>query len=132
MSAAVKDLATLTDDELIRLLRETVKGREDFVYQSPNGSGCFYRNPDGQLGCIFGHALADYGVSEAAGESSEMYADASGGKPIDWILENDCPLVSSEVRGAAATAQGRQDEGSSWGDALDAFEASLVAQGVSA
>ena len=118
-ATAVKDLATLTDDELIRLLRETVKGREDFVYRPPADEQCFYTNPDGQPGCVFGHALADYDISAASGERPGNF---ESGEAIAHVLTSKAPLLSSRVIDAAYSAQIEQDIGNTWGAALADFE----------
>ena len=115
MHATVEDIRTSMQKII------DVEG-EDFVYVIPNqeelGShaACLYVHDD-KPSCLIGRVLHDLGMSledlsQYEGQDASMPAEAFG--------------VSEHVADALTTAQFVQDTGETWGDALAAFERSLV------
>jgi hypothetical protein len=107
--------AQLDHHEAIRLLREVVAGREDFVYRPPVfGEGCVYRNEDGQPSCLVGHVLYRWNPTVV---------------PVEENVIGDLDLADDGVTEDAvqvlAAAQDVQDHGEpedTWGRALAAAE----------
>lgn len=111
------------------LLRQAVKGREDFVYKRigslPSGFGghCAYFTPDGEPSCLVGTALAVEGLTsdEADGENAgNVDALVEHLRCGDWEITEDATAVFEE-------AQIAQDGGETWGTALHRAE-SLAAR----
>jgi hypothetical protein len=115
--------------DAIRLLREVVAGREDYVYERvladidndghPAPSCLYY--VDGKPSCVVGHVMNrwDPDFRPPEGSSPRLMAMFPG-DPVS--------ALAAEV---FAAAQEKQDEGCTWGTALAAAEqryADIVAQ----
>lgn len=106
----------------IGLLRLVVfeKGA-DFVYEKVSRDGVLLcvNFSDGQPSCIVGHVLANLGVSGEVADRLDISGSYTPGevatvlekRKYEWQLDDDAV-------GILYTAQGRQDEGASWGEAL--------------
>lgn len=109
-------------DLLVRAIEE--KGA-DYVYEAPGGrfSSCVYFNGD-QPSCLIGHALSYLGVDRDClstyGNTTAIAAGLLGTRVPDPVSE------------ALSVAQGRQDHGATWGDALASFDHSIANAEVSA
>ncbi|WNM66241.1 hypothetical protein SEA_DEJAVU_109 [Microbacterium Phage DejaVu] len=125
-----------TDEQFIKAMREAVAERgEDYVYPKAeekmnedlgykvtvnddyhglNGV-CQYQTPDGTPACIVGLAL-----SKIDPILVPRHGDATGAHEVLRKLG-----ASYEVRKAASEAQQAQDQGATWGRALEEFENSL-------
>ncbi|WP_103529497.1 hypothetical protein [Streptomyces sp. SM12] len=120
----------VTDDEVMRVLREVVAERPEFVYTNPSGESgnpgvntptCFYVH--GEVpGCVIGHLLHRLGVPLAVLRNLEHdHASAV----IDEVMEG----VTDAVVLALTGAQAAQDHGNPWSVALERAEAIRFAQG---
>lgn len=123
-----KPPAVLDGRRALRLLREVVRERPDFVYVAPDGSAetCMYVW-DNQPSCVVGHVLA------RAGYPIETIQRLNEWGVIGWAIEHVNKVVLD--RAAAnllEAAQAKQDLSEPWADAL--AEAERVARqfGVSA
>jgi hypothetical protein len=112
----------ITADKAIELLREAVAGKEDFVYQSPDGDDasnpnfyCEYAK-DGCPDCLIGVCLHNAGVSVEQLEhlpANRVYDQEVRALLAGYGYPLEPPAV--EVFGAA---QAMQDSGKPWGEAL--------------
>lgn len=118
-------MKTFTDAEVAKALRETVEGREDYVYDSGriNDGGCYYSMPNGSPSCLVGFVVAK--LNPDAFEKVVEWEDGGDfGDVADMTNVTDGEFnISTEVRRALQAAQEKQDSGAPWGEALDAFEA---------
>lgn len=121
-----------TRQYVTRLMEEAValKG-EDYVYEQRKpddfGETCDYIR-DGQPSCIVGHVLVAAGVrpevlsnheGEGAYSAINTLAHCGGQEGlIEWAADND-------LRSALNDAQGAQDAGRTWGEALGAYKSML-------
>lgn len=122
-------MKTFTDSQFIAALKEAVAERgEDYVYPEVERTGfaddyhnangtCQYQTPDGELACLIGLA-----VSKLDPEAVPAYGDARNASDILVPMG-----ISKAVRHAAADAQETQDDGGTWGQAAEQFDATLRA-----
>lgn len=90
----------------------------DYVYEGikrpdsddPNQKWCVYRLPDGAPSCIVGHVYSYLGVLDEAKEDARP-----GWQPVSILKRFD-----GDALHVLNIAQRRQDNGESWGGALDA------------
>lgn len=113
----------LDADGAIRCLRTVVfeKGA-DYVYQSGSDGLCFNFR-DGEPSCIVGHVFALLGLT--AEKAEELGVDGARSvipscqvlsqSDFDWNFDNNAAEILN-------TAQGVQDYGWTWGEALAASE----------
>jgi hypothetical protein len=107
--------------EVVELLNRAVaeKGAD---YEYPRAGGeCFYFEPDGTPSCLIGNVLAQKGVK------LEDFVVIEDGQP--WDLNSGESVFSLDAYGFIKTtgetqdiltrAQRMQDDGYSWGEALD-------------
>lgn len=110
----------ITRESMRTALEEVVGERgRDFIYQAPleefaegvfEHGQCLYRS-DGKPSCLFGHALDRLGVPYNENwEYEEIGAVLRGLSVDDTLLQSAC-----------REAQEAQDEGRTWGHALDRF-----------
>jgi len=118
-------LEEITPGRALRAIRTAVKGRENFVYTSPDGEGgrCYYLHGRGdgnpvRPGCLIGHALIAEGVDPAI-------LDGWEGCSVR-VMFPDLAAVRIVLR----AAQAAQDEGETWGEALLFAEERARALGV--
>lgn len=122
---------THSTDSISRALHAAVRIKgEDYVYKSPVGNGsdqCLYTTPTGAPSCIVGWVVAktdpdllrDLKDYEWSGErptsmaAGDLTADRGS---VRYVPEDD---VAAE---ALIAAQQIQDEGMSWGAAMQAFD----------
>jgi len=128
---------TENDKKVIRGIAVVVAERgADFVYPRPGeatpettpedwhpvllsgayGPGCFNLKLDGSGACIIGALAVNQGLM--TNRESSANADAA-----NWN-------ASSAVTFAMQDAQKKQDDGATWGEALEAFDATLANCGV--
>lgn len=124
-------MITINKRDAIRLLRQVVKGKESFVYNTTGVGTCEYVNKEtGKPSCLVGHALR-----------------AAGVRPVQLSRMDDPPVMGGYVQNTAidsvelpktlhltpaaitvfAAAQSAQDTGESWGEALAKAEAAPTA-----
>jgi hypothetical protein len=117
---------TITADDAIRLLRETVAGKEDFIYaedeRSDNDYGiaeCKYVK-DGAPSCLIGQALSAFGVPVETLEDLDGFEESGSidSDEVDEKLSEAGFQLAGMADGIFATAQRAQDQGKTWGDAL--------------
>jgi hypothetical protein len=124
----------LTADKMREYLHRALEEKgADYIYEQPSPAACYYldynlnddedgghairvQNATGP-GCLIGH------VAYYAGMAKEDLA-ASEGTPADRLLRGHAP---DAVRLAARALQRAQDQGESWGTAVQAFENCLRA-----
>ena len=108
----------ITDEQFIQAMHDVVKGREDYVYEFPDGPfSCVYVDSENNPSCLIGHALIKCGVG------IEFFTDT-------YNLESAASLLpkfklSKKVVRAAEEAQEAQDNAETWGDALEVFDREL-------
>lgn len=109
----------ITDEQFIKAMHDVVKGREDYVYEFPDGPfSCVYVDSENNPSCLIGHALMRCGVS------AEFFADTSNLESAANLLPRF--KLSKKVVRAAQGAQNIQDTGDQpWGDALEVFDREL-------
>lgn len=125
-----------TDEEIIKTLREIVASMPDGyrypVMDMPNG--CVYSH-DGEPSCLLGHLLQrlepEMFKSTAKLEESEQFQMGFPtllsrlSRPGFWHRN---PFTQAQVL-ALGRAQGLQDDGNEWDEAVDAAERALIAIG---
>lgn len=138
----------ITTDEITTTIRAVVaEYGSDFVYVAPveDSTSCYYRTPvleededglptvartEGKPGCIVGHVLDRLGLLPAVlypsgdshGTPEQRIEDRSAGSAMSALEGALDVRFEGHARYALGTAQGRQDKGLSWGDALTAYE----------
>lgn len=127
----------LTYEQAVQYLNEAVQLKgEDYIYQHHSrlddegneiGPSCLYAH-NGKPDCIVGHVLAKAGVPIELMEWSQA-TDESGGiqnpysydqaQSVLYRLHRDGLLYTGKAtRKLLALAQSRQDQGSTWGQAV--------------
>jgi hypothetical protein len=110
----------ITDDDVIRTLREVVAERPDYVYERPahmHGGlpSCLYVHyteaGEREPGCIVGQVLHRLGVPLETLERHEGHTAA-------YVATDAVGSMSDDIARILDTAQYRQDEGKTWGEAL--------------
>ena len=118
------DLSNLTVGEFLHTLRQVVAEKgTNYVYPESDitDSGCRYR-VDGRPSCLIGHALDRLGhvvPPELEAKSAAFVLDRLG-------------VSQAAVGRVADMAQLVQDEGHTWGEALETAEAAAAGWAVSA
>lgn len=112
----------ITVENFTEAMRTAVAKRgADYVYiKEPDETACRYTRKNGEPGCIIGAALAELGYT---GDNTVSISYSRNG-PAQEILRNLNAPVSVGL--AAQRAQGAQDIGKCWGDALSRYEAILA------
>ena len=114
-------MTTLIDEyQLLDALNEIVKGREDYVYQKPQGTNfCMYTEADGSPSCIVGHVLSDLAPDILDSAHAIEY---DGDMPMSSCYVDDLPNISKafdvEAKRLLQVIQIYQDITFSWGDSL--------------
>jgi hypothetical protein len=107
---------TIDRDRAVELLRQQVeKVGADHVYGS---RVCVYFNDDGCPSCIVGHVLADLGVQLGQVHELASGADMGNGIAINAVRVEGVEMTEG-ARTVFAVAQRLQDNGETWGDALE-------------
>lgn len=127
----------ISDEEVTRVIREVVKGREDYVYENPGTAGCVYTlNPnetDGIKGsCLVGcvlevldpDLLEELSYMEWNHEDEEGNLHATNSPSFSSV---EAPRFSWKAQAALRAAQACQDVQVTWGDALATFEEEMSA-----
>lgn len=105
----------LTYDEVVADLRALAAERPDYTYnayEDGDDGSCIYFHHDGTPSCIVGHVLAKHGVTlEDVGSANDDVVEklVTGG-----IISGD-----SAAMGVLDRAQGAQDSGRRWADAVE-------------
>lgn len=109
-------------NQAIQLLRDSVAGREDFIYKSPDGLTaddqgyhCEYAHDDCP-GCLIGVALHKAGVT--VDQLAKLPANYINNKDVKKKLAAFGCTMTDEAQEVFRGAQSRQDSGHTWGDAL--------------
>lgn len=110
----------------IKLLREVVAGREDFVYKSPDGHGidnpdyhCEYAHGD-KPGCLIGVVLHQAGVT--VDQLAELPANYVNNTEVLLQLREFGFTLTAGAEQVLRRAQAEQDNGNTWGKALEVAE----------
>jgi hypothetical protein len=112
----------ITLDESKQYLGEAVKEKgAEYVYKNvthpDNGSEtCVYFDPKTKKpSCLVGHVLVRKGVTfeRLDGRDRNLYTDVQG------LIDADIIKVDNETQALLSLAQGAQDQGATWGDALE-------------
>lgn len=118
MSTATK--VTYTYEDVLAELREIIRGREGYVYETPDYSGsCVNFDREGNPSCLVGHWLALHGITGSFFRDTEIPASAT---VTDLFCGNAhvMPMqVDEDARHLLLLAQQRQDSGSTWGNAVE-------------
>jgi hypothetical protein len=109
----------ITLDEAKELLARAVKEKGDnFVYQPIRTSGhpqCAYFTPeDGAPSCLVGHVLAYKGLTH-----EDLDATNSGVTEVQDLVEEGHIRVDNETLALLTVAQVEQDQGQTWGRAVE-------------
>ena len=109
----------------LRLLREVVAERPDYVYEEPDGDGqgCVYVW-QGTLSCIVAHVLA------RAGWTVQQIAELDMGGSVKNLAINGFTIGSASSVVILDAAQSVQDTGDTWAEALAAAEEKAAQLGV--
>ena len=105
----------------ITLLREVVKGKEEYVYKRPVGSSgpaCVYQ-ANGEPSCVVGKALFKVGVTADELDAMDRTGVHTG---INSVTLPERVSLTNDARAVFAAAQEKQDRGTEWGIALRAAE----------
>lgn len=115
----------LTAGRALLLLREVVAGQEDFIYRTDGAeSVCVYFR-SGQPSCLVGHVLAKAGFPPLSDEDENNWAGVESATLPEWFAD-------FRAVGVLAAAQGDQDLGLPWGEALTSAEDKARQLGVTA
>ena len=118
-----------TFEDVNRVLHELAAERPDYVYEKPEnpdgtGDSCVYSTPDGQPSCIIGHVIARLDPDEFKTihnmEWRKNKGDSCGVVNLAWSDQ-----FTGEQVSALNVAQGAQDAGEQWRDAVASFDALL-------
>lgn len=107
----------ITSHDAIHALREVVAGNESTVYCSPDPVKCVYAH-NREPSCVVGRALAWLGWPIERLEFMDQRPFA-GALNLPRHFPDD---IDSDAAIMLARAQGAQDRGESWGEALIAAE----------
>lgn len=108
------DKIITTDDEVMATLRAVVAERPDYVYEAPEEDGCVYV-ADGTPSCLVGHVLHRLGVSLEALSVLDMNGGLAAWRAVPGVLDG----VSGSTVDRLWAAQTAQDNGDTWGEALE-------------
>ncbi len=118
MSTATK--VTYTYEDVLAELQEIVKGREGYVYETPDYSGsCVNFDREGNPSCLVGHWLAMHGITGAFFRDTEIPASASVSDLFCGNAHVMPMAVDERARELLVLAQQRQDSMQSWGNAVE-------------
>lgn len=117
----------ITAEVAITLLRQAVKGKETFIYVSPEGKGvdsneyhCEYAHGN-RPGCLIGAALHLHGVP--LGVLAKLPQNEIDGAGVAPALEALAGVsIDAPAMKVLANAQDAQDRGKTWGKALQLAE----------
>lgn len=111
-----------TDEAVMETLRAVVAERPDYVYDSEavdeNGVPMCVYVADGAPSCLVGHVLHRLGVPLDA----LSVFDESGGKDAQLVVRRVLDGTSGATAHRLWAAQSAQDNGETWGEALEAAE----------
>lgn len=113
-----------TWQELVKAVYKKCVDNAEVVYNRPSGrctllqlndsNLCYYTKgqcTDGSIGCIFGQVLKDYDLSRYEGKNGSCL-------PISFVLRDILVDIPDCVMQWCRTIQLKQDQKTSWGDAL--------------
>lgn len=107
------------EKKIVAGIRAAVAERgADYVYPDEwrgTGGGCFYYNEDGTPSCLVGLAI------DKAGLTDHVWNKRAKVGAHD-LLESMIPGIDTRLGVAVEAAQGLQDDGATWGEALARFE----------
>jgi len=114
----------IDEDRALELLRNRIRGNEDFVYQRHEDM-CFYIY-DGCPSCLIGQVLHDAGVSIEDlsimdGNIENGYDTDIASLYLERLLPDNLSLTWPAIQ-IFVFAQGEQDKGISWGQVLTDLE----------
>jgi hypothetical protein len=109
----------LTEELALKCMREAVdEYGSDYVYQSPDMACMYVYN--GEASCLIGQVLVRAGVPVTAFGGGTINTCT-----IDRIVAYLPVTLSEHLVRALRDAQGAQDGGACWGEALEVLEAKL-------
>jgi len=118
---------TYTYEDVLAELREIIKGREGYVYETPEYSGsCVNFDRDGNPSCLVGHWLAMHGITGAFFRDTEIPASATVSDLFCGHAHVMPMQVDERARKLLLLAQQRQDSGSTWGNAVEFSSRNVV------
>lgn len=102
-----------TREEFTKALEEVVEGKEDYVYREEHDTCRYviYNEP----ACLIGHVMHKLNILDGVQEGLSAY----------YALKL---YTDEETRLAARAAQRKQDDGGTWGAALEKYREELAAQ----
>ena len=127
----------LTESAVVEALKEIVLGHEGFVYESPNSTygSCVYSTPEGTPSCIVGYVFAKLTPVFFAQIAAREYRTDDGysctnEETVGLLLQDEITslafrgierpqMENDNVVSILAEAQAEQDEGATWGRALE-------------
>ena len=103
--------------EAVELLQRAVAEKgADYVYDpdsaNPGSYGCAYFQQDGTPSCLVGHVIAYKGLTKGL-------LGVWNGSDVDLLVERGFLDLDERAQWLLANAQNLQDNGKSWGEALD-------------
>lgn len=110
----------LEDQKIVDAIREVASSAPEYVYKIPDSTTlyCLYFDHDGNPSCLIGQALAKCGLTKE---------DVTEGASAFKVLAEKG--IDDVVAAAAEIAQDKQDNGETWGSALEAFNETLKEHG---
>ena len=105
-------------DEVVDMLKAIVAGKEDFVYERVESVCLYWTNgEDGtrDASCLVGH------VFQALGVLSDLplwYQNSDANVTVGVLKQKGVINFTRKARALLMAAQGRQDEGTPWGEAV--------------
>lgn len=120
-----------TKDDVLKTLKEVVKGKEDYIYKRPErrakhgGNACFYTTPEGAPSCIVGYVIArlDPELLQEIKGYEDRNRQSFPFSPYTKVARNPLNKVKAEFEPDAIIllqrAQTEQDAGNTWGEALE-------------
>lgn len=116
---------SITFSTVAETLREVVTERPDYVYDSPSEGGeCTYTTPAGEPSCLIGQVIfrldpdALKEINREEWNDQEEFVTSPTVCGLDWAYDQ----LSDQERNVLRAAQVVQDQGGTWGEALNAFE----------
>lgn len=128
MASKSKAPAEIDGAHALSLLQEVVAERPDYVYERPvaDSPQCLYVL-DNEPSCLVAQVL------HRAGYSVETLSGLDGQGPIsDAVREVPAIVLTGDAAAILEAAQGAQDDGETWGDALAVARREASRRGISA
>ena len=105
-------------DEVVDMLKAIVAGKEDFVYERVESVCLYWTNGEDatrDASCIVGHVFQALGVLS---DLPHWYQNSDANVTVGVLKQKGVLIFTRKAQALLMVAQGRQDEGIPWGEAV--------------